>query len=106
MMYTDKIRIHRSLIDTIYNVVEEDSYKDTKAYVENYSGQGFSYKGQLVIPSYIILLPPSISISLQDTISILKMHGTDPTEEEEGEKQISKISRIGGSSISHIEVYV
>lgn len=106
MLFTDKVRIISTDIDIIFNSEEEGTEMVCKAYIENNTKLRYGADGAPYTPSFLIFLPRGTDISLHDKIEIVKLHGVDPVGDETGEKAIAQIKRVGGFSISHLEVYV
>jgi len=106
MLFTDKVKITTTVIDPNFNSMDEVSTKTVSAYVENYSEINYSSGGQSYTPDYLIFLPADTVITMQDTISIINIHGAQPIGDEVGEKQVKKVKRVGGIRISHLEVFV
>jgi len=106
MLFTDKIIIKTAAINNTFNSLDYGAAKTIKAYIENNSKIQYNANGQAYTPSFLIFLPANTVIAMQDVIEIVKIHGADPMGDEVGDKQIKQVKRVGGSSISHLEVYV
>jgi len=106
MLYTDKIEIKAATIDSKFNKISYGTETTVSAYIENNSKIKYGSDGQPYTPSYLIMVPPTTAVGLQDIIKIINIHGCDPIGDELGEKQIKQIRRIGGSRMSHLEIFV
>lgn len=105
MLFCDKVNIITSVIDD-NNVPTEVFTAPVKAYIEDNSKEVRTSNGSTIKPDFFIMLPSSTEILNSDVLEIVKIHGQDPMGNEVGQKQIKAIRRIGGFSMSHLEVYV
>lgn len=105
MLFTDEIKIHPISVDN-FGAESADDITTIKAYIENNSRTVFNASGQPTKPDFFMMLPYSASIAEGDTIEIIKLHGSDPVGNEIGLKQIKSVKRVGGFSVSHLEVFV
>ena len=106
MLFTDQVLITIMIADTTFNNMAESSSFKSKAYVENNTKIKYGQNGQPIDADFLVFLPHNIQVTLQDTLTILKLHGTSPVGDEIGTKQIKEIKRVGGIRISHLEVFV
>lgn len=108
MLFTDLVKITKNATNNVFNspTNEDADYQITKAYVEDNSKVRYGGDGTPFTPKFLILIPGSFEIFPEDTIEIVKMHGKEPIGLEVGKKQILQIRRVGGFSVSHLEVYV
>lgn len=106
MLFTDEVSITSSGVDPVFNFDEDGNPITVKAYIENNTKIRYGSDGSPYMPSFLIFLPGRTSIVLEDKIQIVKLHGQDPVGNEIGEKSVMQIKRVGGFSISHIEVLI
>lgn len=106
MLFTDSVKITAVGIDPVFSNEVDGGAVTVKAYVENNTKVRYGADGAPFTPMFLIFLPGNTSVVSGDTIEILKIHGQVPVGAELGNKTVAQTKRIGGFSVSHIEVMV
>ena len=77
-----------------------------KCYIEDDSEIRYGSDGQPIEPKMIIMYPKGTVMNKGDYITIVKLHGQDPTTEEAVRRRVKLAAKLGASSSSHVEVIV
>ena len=106
LLFPDKVSITPITINTNYGTETEGAAFTSRAYVEEESKILYSSSGQPMDPVMYIYMPWETNIAAGYYIQITQLHGATPTAGEGVKRKVQRVSRVGGSQKSHIEVIV
>lgn len=101
LLFPDRVGIISVTRNSTYGTNTLSDETESKAYIEDDSTITFNSNGELLKSIKIILLPKDTTINVGDHIRIIKHHGVALDEEY---VTVQRVSRIGGSRVSHLEV--
>lgn len=101
ILFTDKVQILTVTRNTTYGTNTLSDPKTSVAYIEDDTSIRFTGNGELAKSIKLIMLPKDTNVAIGDHIRILKHHGLTLDEEY---VTVQRVSRIGGSHVTHLEV--
>ncbi len=103
--FTDIVRITNITAD-VDGAETKGTPFNSKAYVEIDDEIRYGNDGQPIAPKSLVVLPKGTSISNGDLIKVVKLHGETVTGIDAVDKKARIKSRVGGFTISHVEVFI
>ena len=105
LFFPDIVQITNVTVNT-YGTETKGTPFNSKAYVEDDTGIKFGSDGQPIQPDTLIVLPKGTNISKGDLVAIIELHGFTVIGIDAMKKKVRTRSRVGGMTVSHIEVTV
>ena len=106
LTYPDKVQVTNITRDATHGTQTEGVPFTSKAYVEEESQVRYNAEGAPVEPYLLVILPKGTTIAMGDKVQITELHGKAPTTDEARERFVRRAPRVGGGSVSHVEVLI